>query len=179
MQVTLNDERWQVSDEATVMEVLADLSERAHARQHLVMRLEIGGRVITDRDLQPLFLSKMMKEVGDVQASSQALECLYSNVHEAAEALGGQLRSEGHALAARVRLGGTEVAALDAWVGRMADYVEGATAGNRLSSTSIGELTAWLEQLLQARGQGDLVRVADLLQYEILPRLPEGNCATA
>lgn len=47
MQVTLNNESWHVSDDATLMTVLAELSDRATAHRQFVTSLYVGGRTIT------------------------------------------------------------------------------------------------------------------------------------
>ncbi len=172
MQVTLNEERWNVSDETTLMEVLAEVSERARARQHLVTTLHVGERPITDRELQPLYLGKAMKEVGAVRAVSQPLTAVYSSVRETARRLGVQLREEGAELFAQARAGRHDARILDAWIGRMADYVEGASVGMGTPDAPGRDLAPWIEELLQARMRQDAVRMADVLQYEVLPRLP-------
>ena len=172
MQVTLNDERWQVSDDASLMEVLADVSERAAARQHLVTALHVGDRAITDRELQPLYLGKSMREVGSVRAASEPLTNVYSSVRATAQRLGKQLRHEGDDLLAKARAGQHDAAGLDAWLGRLADFVEGTLVGVEAGDTSGRDVLPWIEELMRARGQRDLVRIADVLQYEVLPRLP-------
>ena len=172
MQIALNDERWQVPDEASLMEVLADLSERASARQHLVTSLYVGDRAITDRELQPLYLSKRLSEVGSVRATSQPLTTVYSGVRATAQALGRQLRDEGAQLLAQARAGQHDARGLDGWLGRMADFVEGVAVSGEAGDMSGRDVLPWIEELLSARGQKDFVRIADLLQYEILPRLP-------
>ncbi|GKS59174.1 hypothetical protein YTPLAS18_27010 [Nitrospira sp.] len=172
MHVALNDERWQVSDDASLMEVLADLSERASARQHLVTSLYVGDRVITDRELQPLYLCKPLSEVGSVRATSQPLTVVYSGVRATAQRLGRQLRNEGDQLLAEARAGQHDARRLDGWLGQMADFVEGTLVSAEDGDTAGQDVLPWIEELLCARSQRDLVRIADLLQYEILPRLP-------
>ena len=172
MLVMLNEERWQVSDDATLMEVLADVSERAASRQHLVTTLRVGERRITDRDLQPRYLDKPMREVGAVRAISEPLGALCANIRDTACRLGKELRQEGEALLAQTRAGRHDPAGLDAWLARLADFVEASLLGTDEINPASRELVSWIEELLGARGQQDLVRIADLLEYEIVPRLP-------
>ena len=51
MHITLDEEQWQVSDESSLMEILATISDRAQAQHRMVTSLTIGGKAISDRDL--------------------------------------------------------------------------------------------------------------------------------
>lgn len=172
MQVILNDEQWTVSDDATVMEVLAELSERATSRQLLVTTLEIGHRPITDRDLQPLYLGRAVKEVGEVRAIATPLSTVYAQVRETAHKAGVELHGEGQALLRDLRAGHHDTRRVDAWLGRCADFVEGSMLGMTSSGSAEQQaLLSWLDELLRARQRHDQVRLADVLQYEVLPRM--------
>jgi hypothetical protein len=65
------------------------------------------------------------------------------------------------------------VGVLDLWLGKLADYLE-LVEGDRISRRK-GEderpLSAWVRELLTARNGRDIVLMADLLEFEILPRL--------
>lgn len=173
MQVTLNNEQWQVSDDATLMEVLAEVSERAASKQLLVTALEVGHRPITDRDLQPLYLGKSVKDVGAVCAVATPMSAVYAQVRETANKVGAELRAEGQGLLRELRAGRHEARLLDAWLGRCADFVEGSMVGMGASGSPEQQtFMSWLEELMQARQRHDQVRLADLLQYEVLPRMP-------
>ena len=64
MRITLDHDQWDVSDDRPVSEVLTQVSDRAHAQHRIVTSLKLGGRPITDRDLQPTLLNKLLNEVG-------------------------------------------------------------------------------------------------------------------
>jgi hypothetical protein len=63
--------------------------------------------------------------------------------------------------------------ALDLWLGKLADYLELVEGGQASRRTGESErpLSAWVRELLDARHGRDIVLMADLLEYEILPRL--------
>ena len=75
MHITLDEEQWQVSDESSLMEILATISDRAQAQHRIVTSLTIGGKAISDRDLAPGFLNQSGKNLGAVQAISKSLHC--------------------------------------------------------------------------------------------------------
>ena len=65
------------------------------------------------------------------------------------------------------------VAGLDGWLGRLADYVEAAEQDRRRTSMEeSNSLVPWIAELLETRARKDHVRMVDLLEYELLPRLP-------
>ncbi|MFO0775930.1 MAG: hypothetical protein U0172_14825 [Nitrospiraceae bacterium] len=173
MQIILDNEQWQVPDETTVMQVLADLSDRAAARRRVVTRVHVGSRAITDRDLQPLYLEKMLREVGAVRAESQSETILHEQVRATAQRAGVELRADGAALIQAMRAGQHNHRTFDLWLGRCADFMEGAAMGLSVAELAQQqELATWMEELLQARHSLDRVRLADVLEYEVLPRLP-------
>ena len=79
MRITLDHDQWDVSDDQLVSEVLMQVSDRAYARHRLVTSLKLGGRPITDRDLQPMLLGKLLKEVGPIDACSQNIPEIITN----------------------------------------------------------------------------------------------------
>ncbi|MGE3152744.1 MAG: hypothetical protein AB7G48_05410 [Nitrospiraceae bacterium] len=173
MRIFLNDEEWELSDEATLFEALAQVSDRAQTRQHVVMRLEVGGRPVTDRDLHPDFLSQPGSLIGVVRATSQPVAEISAATRELVETYGRQLRQEGTALVAAHQRGETATAGLDGWLGRLADYVEAVEQDRGYTSTEKRDsLVPWIAELLEARSRKDAVRIGDLLQYEVLARLP-------
>jgi hypothetical protein len=86
---------------------------------------------------------------------------------------GETLRTEGAALLSPLRFGPWPLSALDAWLGQFADYIEfvDGTSTTMEAGTGASAVAPWVQQLLEARAARDLVRLADLLEYEILPRL--------
>ena len=80
---------------------------------------------------------------------------------------------KGHTIASAFRAGRSHVGALDLWLGKLADYLELMEGGriSRCDSEEERPLSAWVRELLMARDVRDIVLMADLLEYEILPRL--------
>jgi hypothetical protein len=68
-----------------------------------------------------------------------------------------------------------DLSLLDLWLGKVADVVE--IIGNgpkQLGTESPARVVAgWMEEFLEARRLRDTVRMADLLEYEVLPRLSD------
>lgn len=173
MRITLDQDQWDVSDDQLVGEVLAQVSDRAHARHRLVTSLKLGGRPITDRDLQPMLLGKLLKEVGSVDACSQDIPEIMTNATPTITRFSSTLKVEAQGFIAPLRMSGVIPSALDRWFGQLADYMEllqvagpGSQANDDLQA-----LSPWIQDLLDARSIPDPVRIADILEFEILPRL--------
>lgn len=179
MHITLDEEQWQLPDETSLMEVLAAISDKAQAQHRIVTTLTIGGKAISDRDLAPAFLSQSGHNLGSVRAMSKSLHCIITEAKHAIDCFADQLRTEGQNLLIPLRSGTGQVGSIDAWLGRLADYTEmlaaGATQG--VAGLSPAILLPWIQELLGARSSADPVRVADLLEYELLPRLTDPNLA--
>ncbi|WHZ14755.1 MAG: hypothetical protein OJF52_001595 [Nitrospira sp.] len=180
MYITLDEEQWQLSDDTLLMDVLASISDKAHANHRIVTSLTIGGKAISDRDLAPAFLSQSGRNLGPVQAVSQSLHSIIADAKEAINRFATQLLVDGQSLLAPLRSGTGQVGSIDAWLGRLADYTEMLQAGQTqgVAGLSSSKLLPWIQELLDARSCTDPVRVADLLEYELLPRLLEA-AATA
>jgi hypothetical protein len=174
MQVTLDDEQWTVNDDISLMEILALLSDRAHAKQRLVTSLQVGDHRLTDRDLTRSLLSKVGAEIGDVRASTKSMEQVIDGADETIQRYAAVLKADGTILLNGFRAGQTPGGTLDAWLGRLADYLECLETQRSHSPTghSIQPVAPWVAHLLDARNRGDWVGLADLLEYEILTRLP-------
>ncbi len=173
MRITLDQDQWDVSDDQLVSEALTEVSDRADARYRLVTSLKLGGRSITDRDLQPLLLNKLLKEVGPIEACSQNLPEIMTNAAPAIARFASTLKAEAREFLVPLRINGVIPIALDRWFGALADYVELLQAGGPEGSAT-GDLQAvssWIQELLEARSVQDPVRVADILEFEILPQL--------
>ena len=173
MHVTLDQEQWEAGIGTTLGDVLADVSERAQARSRIVTSLRLDHRAITDRDLNPELLQEASGKFARLAAISQSVQALMESARGAAGRYAHDLFSEGHTIARAFRAGRPHVGALDLWLGKLADYLELVEGGR--TSRRPGEderpLSTWVRELLTARNERDIVLMADLLEYEILPRL--------
>lgn len=174
MQVTLDDEEWTVNDDISLMEILAQVSDRAHARQRLVTSLQVGEQRLTDRDLTRSLLSKVGAEIGGVRASTKSMEQVIDGADETIQRYAAVLKADGTILVTEFRAGQTPGGTLDAWLGRLADYLEclEAQLTHSTHGHSVQPVAPWVAGLLDARCREDWVGLADLLEYEILTRLP-------
>jgi hypothetical protein len=173
MRITLDHDQWDVSEDQLVGEVLTQVSDRAHARHRLVTSLKLGGRSITDRDLQPMLLRKLLKEVGPIEACSQDIPEIMTDAAPAIAKFVSTLKAEAQGFLTPLRMTGIVPSALDRWFGQLADYVELLQAAGQ-SNPASGDLQAllpWIQELLDARSIQDSVRLADILEFEILPHL--------
>ena len=173
MRVTLDQEQWEAGAGATVGDVLADLSERAQARSRIVTSLQLDHRAITDRDLDAELLREASGKFTRLTATSQSTHALMESARKVAARYAQDLCTEGHTIASAFRAGRSHVGALDLWLGKLADYLELMEGGriSRCDSEEERPLSAWVRELLMARDVRDIVLMADLLEYEILPRL--------
>jgi len=175
MQVTLDDEQWTVSDWIPLMEVLAQVSDKAHAKGRIVTSLQVGNRRLTDRDLTRTLLAQIGSEIGCVQVMTLSMEQVFKGIDETMNRYAAILKSDGASLVNKFRSGHTPDALFDAWLGRLADYLEclerKLAQSGPLNSTP--PLVSWVARLVKARDTGDWVGVTDLLEYEVLTRLVE------
>jgi len=173
MRITLDHDQWDVSDDQLVGEILGQLSDRARARQRLVTSLKFDGRPITDRDLHPTLLAKLLKEVGPIEALSQDLPAIVRNASLTMTRFATTLTTEAQGFLVPLRTRGTIPAALDRWFGLLADYVELLQVSGAGSPSVVDQqaFPTWIQELLEARSIQDPVRMADILEFEILPRL--------
>jgi len=174
MRVTLDDEQWTVSDGTPLMEVLAQVSDKAHAKGRIVTSLQVGDRRLTDRDLTRTLLAQIGSEIGCVQVATQSMEEIFKGADETMNRYAAVLKSDGASLVGTFRSGHTPDASFDAWLGRLADYLE--CVERKLAQPPLSDATpplaSWVARLLKARDTGDWVGVSDLLEYEVLTRLP-------
>ncbi len=179
MHITLDDEQMQLPDETSLLNALAFLSDKAHARHRIVTSLTIGGKAISDRDLVPAFLNQSGHGSGPIAAVSKSLYTIITEAREAINRFAAQLHADGQALLAPLRSGTGQVGSIDTWLGRLADYTEMLEAGQAqgVADLSSAPLLPWIQELLGARTYADPIRVADLLEYELLPRLTDASLA--
>ncbi|RPH78749.1 MAG: hypothetical protein EHM80_09550 [Nitrospiraceae bacterium] len=173
MRITLDRDQWDVSDDQLVGEVLMQVSDRAYAQQRLVTSLKLGGRPITDRDLQPMLLGKLLKEVGPIDACSHNIPEIMTNAAPAITRFASTLKAEAQGFLMPLRMNGIIPSALDPWFGQLADYMEllQAAEQGRPAGSDLQALFPWVQELLDARSIQDPVRLADILEFEVLPQL--------
>lgn len=171
MNVTLDEDQWMVNDSTPLMEILAQISDRAHARNRVVISLQMGERYLTDRDLtSALFATNTV--VGPIRATTHSIAQVIQGAEESMGRFAGLLKTDGHTLIQLMRAGQTPSAQLDTWMGRLADYLECREAQRSQGTTGSSQaLNSWVSRLLEARIASDWVAVADVLEYEIVARL--------
>ncbi|MCP9456488.1 MAG: hypothetical protein NNA18_10325 [Nitrospira sp.] len=172
MRVQLDQEEWVVEGQATLADVLADISDRAHARSRLVTKLQLDHRNVTDRDLDSSLLSQSALQYGQLVALTQSIADLEHDAWVAAGRYARLLHAEGQTLLEAWRAGTPRDPAMNEWLGRLADYLE-FTEGREQHGPADRRtsLSFWVQELLAARERSDMILTADLLEYEILPRL--------
>jgi hypothetical protein len=174
MQIMLDDEQWTAEDDRSLMEILAEVSDKAYAKHCVITSLQIGSRQLTDRDLTGALLAQVGADIGPIRATTQSMDQVMKNADETMERYAGLLKSDGAALVQAIRTGQTPGASVDAWLGRLADYLECVETkrAQGVSSRSTEPLTHWVARLVDVRITGDWVGMADLIEYEIMTRLP-------
>ena len=173
MNVHLDNEQWQASVGTTLGEILADVSERAHAKSRIVTTVMLDQHRITDRDIDQQFLQAPIAQYRDLVATSATQQEIVESARDSIRQYRELIVQEGAALIDPLRVGRQDVSALDSWLGKVADILElmSHSGAGSLSGARVQPTTEWIEQLLTARQLRDTVRMADLLEYEILPRL--------
>src|SRR5512139_1317270 len=124
MQITLDQDHWEVDAPLTMENVLAEVSERAHARARIVTKLQLDHHTITDRDIDPAFLAESVVRFRQLTAVSQPMPELIRGAERSMRKYAETLRDEGMALLSPLRFGPLPLSALDAWLGQLADYLE-------------------------------------------------------
>ncbi|HNP27562.1 MAG TPA: hypothetical protein PKK23_00865 [Nitrospirales bacterium] len=174
MHVKLDEDIWEVSDGVQLGEVLAEVSDRAQAKGCLVTKLLVGNRTMTDRELVPPTLSKMVGSFGSVSAVSKRLETIVEFSHTTGKNFGRQVHLQGQDFVKTFRQGKGNFRQLDQWFGQVADYLEWLQIQESVGlkkSEVLQDLSRWVKELMKAREMEDVVRIADMLEYEVLPRL--------
>jgi len=174
MQVQLDEEIWEVSDSVRLGEVLANLSDRAQAKGCLVTELMVGNQKMTDRELVPPTLGQVASSFGSIAAISKRLETIVQYSEETGRKFAQQLGLQGQKFVDDFRKGHGKFRALDQWFGQMADYLEWLQIHESVGLQKpavVQDLFFWVNELTNAREMEDEVRVADMLEYEVLTRL--------
>lgn len=174
MQIMLDDEQWTVEDGLSLMEILAQVSDKAHAKQRVIISLQLGQRQVTDRDLTTVLLAQVGHGIGPVRAFTQSMDQVMKGADRTVERYAAVLGTDGAGLAQEIRSGRRPGSTLDAWLGRLADYLECLThqPNQMMPDSSSHAFALWISRLLEARLAADWIRLADLIEYEIVPRLP-------
>lgn len=177
MLITLDHDQWDVSDDQLVSEVLTEVSDRAYAKHRLVTSLKLGGRPITDRDIQPLLLNKLLKEVGPIEARSQNIPEIMTNAAPTIARFAATLTAEAQGFLTPLRASGVIPSSLDRWFGQLADFVELLQAGVQSgpAKDDLQAVSFWIQELLEARSIQDPVRMADILEFEAIPYMASDN----
>ena len=170
MHVMLDQDQWEVVNALSLGDVLADISEKAHARSRLITSLTVDQRTITDRDLDSVFLGEPIARFTHLHAISQTMDEVMRGAASTIQHYADLLRNEAQELASHLRMGDERLTLLDAWLGKLADYLE-LVESKPAETHPDRAMTPWVQALLDARAQRDLIRVADLLEYELAPRL--------
>ncbi|NJN69904.1 MAG: hypothetical protein HC801_06315 [Nitrospira sp.] len=169
MQIKLDDDQWPAATDASLADVFAELSERAHAKARIVTTMMLDRRQITDRDIEPRLLQEPSAKFSNLVATSLT----QAEIIHAARGTINRYRElvvqEGRLLVGQLRLGSQDLSVLDRWLGKVADLME--LIGNNAADSDVKAVARWIEEFLSARHFSDTVRMADLLEYEILPRL--------
>ncbi len=175
MRVQLDEETWEVSDTIRLEEVLANLSDRAGAQGRLVTQLFVGNRAMTDRELVPPTLSQVASSFGSIAAKSEKMEHIVQESEEKGQAFGRQLRSQAEQVLKSIRQGRGGMRQLDQWFGQVADYLEWQDIQQTIVGSQLNckDLAFWINELMAARKNADEVRMVDMLEYEVVPRLPQ------
>jgi hypothetical protein len=174
MQVQLDEDIWEVNDGVQLGEILANVSDRAQAKGCLVTELMFGDRKMTDRELIPPILDQLASSFGSIAAVSERLETIVQHSEETGRKYGQQLHLQAQRFVHELRQGHGIFRQLDQWFGQMADYLEWLQLQESVSpkkSEAAQDLSSWLRELINARENEDEVRTADMLEYEVIPRL--------
>ncbi|GJL53157.1 MAG: hypothetical protein NPIRA02_02890 [Nitrospirales bacterium] len=173
MQVQLDEEVWEMADTVKLEDVIARVSDTAHARGCLVTNLQVGSRALTDRDLVPSVLSQVAGPLGKVIATSQPIQSIVESGASSAQEYGRGLKVDAEKLVQAFRRGEKRFRQLDDWFGRLADYVEWVELARSVETADVQStsMVSWVHKVVAARERSDLVEIADLLEFEVMPRL--------
>jgi hypothetical protein len=118
-------------------------------------------------------LGKRLKDVGPIDACSQDIPEIMAGAAPAIARFASTLAVEAQGFIAPLRMSGVVPSALDRWFGQLADYMELLQAAERggQGREDLQALSSWVQELLNARSVQDPVRLADILEFEVLPYL--------
>jgi hypothetical protein len=173
MQIRLDDDQWLAATDASLGDVFVELSERAHAKARIVTTMMLDRRQITDRDFEPRLLQEPSAKFSNLVATSLTQAEIIYAARGTIDRYRELVVQEGRSLVGQLRLGSQDLPLLDRWLGKVADLLEliGNKAAEPAADSDVKAIAGWIEELLGARHLSDTVRMADLMEYEILPRL--------
>jgi hypothetical protein len=169
MHIKLDDDQWLAATDTSLGDVFAELSERAHAKARTVTTMMLDRRQITDRDIEPRLLQEPSAKFSNLVATSLTQAEILHAASGTIDRYRELVVQEGRSLVGQLRLGSQDLSLLDRWLGKVADLLE--LIGNNAAHSDVKAVAGWIEELLGARHLSDTVRMADLLEYEILPSL--------
>lgn len=177
MHIQLDTDQWPAATDASLGDVFTELSERAHAKGRVVTTMMLDRRQITDRDIDPRLLQEPSAKFSNLVATSLTQAEIIHAARGTIERYRELVVQEGHSLVSQFRLGKPDLSVLDQWLGKVADLLEliGNKAAEPAADSDVKAIVGWIEEFLDARHLSDMVRMADLLEYEILPRLSLSN----
>lgn len=173
MNIKLDNDQWPAAADATLGDIFMEVSDRAHAKSRVVTTMMLDHRRITDRDIDPILLREPSTRFRDLVATSVTQQDIIEGARGSIDRFREIIAVEGHSLIGLLRSGRQDFAPLDRWLGKVADIVElmGNSVPDPAADAGVRPIAGWIEELLEARRIRDTVRMADLLEYEILPRL--------
>ena len=105
MQVMLDNEQWTVNDNTSLMEILAQVSDKAFAQNRVVIALQVGERRMTDRDLTPTQLGRIGAGMGPVRATTQSMTQIIDGGDASMRLFAGLLKSDALGIVQAIRAG--------------------------------------------------------------------------
>lgn len=114
MQVMLDNEQWTVNDNTSLMEILAQVSDKTFAQNRVVIALQVGERRMTDRDLTPTQLGRIGAGMGPVRATTQSMTQIIDGGDASMQRFAGLLKSDALGLVQAIRAGQPPAGLLDA-----------------------------------------------------------------
>ena len=173
MQVMLDNEQWTVNDSTSLMEILAQVSDKAFAQNRVVIALQVGERRMTDRDLTPTQLGPIGAGMGPVRATTQSMTQIIDGGDASMRLFAGLLKSDAlESYRRSARVNHRRVRLMPGWAGSPITWNVEAKVSQAAPGISLPSLAPWVARLLEVRIAADWVGVADVVEYEIVARLP-------
>ncbi len=117
MNITLDNDQWEAAHSTTLGEILADLSERAHAQLRVVTTVTLDRRRITDRDIDPTLLQELSGKYRELVATSATQQAILESAQGAIDQFRELVVEEGTSLVGQLRLGVQDLSSVGPLVG--------------------------------------------------------------